>query len=148
MLDNLSSNATRNLPPHKQKQCTIGGHEWGVLDAELAIEHKHAFTRVLAADCFWMPYQHANLVKSMLHFLSLSQLARVFIVAGFHTGRAKLAAFFEEAALYELTIEEIYEEDAGGRKRPWDPKRGGGTEDHTERKKWLVIARLMRNPRS
>lgn len=91
-----------------------------------------------------MPQEHENLVSSMLHFLSSDPKARIFAIAGFHTGRAKLAGFFTEAEAQGLAIEEIYEEDAEGLRRAWSVDRDGGTEDHTERNKWLVVSRLLR----
>lgn len=144
VLDNIRRNASRNVSAHLQEQYRIEGHEWGVLNNKFASSHQGYFSRILAADCFWMPDQHENLVKSMLHFLSSDETARIFAIAGFHTGRAKLAAFFIEAQLQGLDVEEIYEEDAEGVRRTWQEERDGGTEDHTERNKWLVISRLRR----
>ena len=80
----------------------------------------------------------------MLHFLSNEPASRVFAIGGFHTGRAKLAAFFDVAVEEGLQIEEIFEEDADGRRRPWEKVRDGGRENPTERKRWLVIAVLRR----
>lgn len=91
-----------------------------------------------------MPSEHSNLASSMLHFLTLDGHGRVFAIAGFHTGRAKLASFFDVAVDRGLEIEEIYEEDAEGDRRGWLKERDGGLENHTERKKWLVIAILKR----
>lgn len=91
-----------------------------------------------------MPHEHENLVKSMLHLLSMDLDARIFSIAGFHTGRAKLALFFQEAVAQGLEIESIYEEDAEGNRREWVEERDGGTENVTERKRWLVIAILKR----
>lgn len=125
--------------------CRIEGHEWGNFETSFAIANKCHFSRVIAADCFWMIEQHVSLVKSMLHFLSLRPDATVFAIAGFHTGRAKLAAFFDVAIQEGLRIEEIYEENNEGQRRQWLSKRDGGLEDHTERKKWLALARLKRN---
>nr|OQO21497.1 hypothetical protein B0A51_11288 [Rachicladosporium sp. CCFEE 5018]OQO21817.1 hypothetical protein B0A51_09837 [Rachicladosporium sp. CCFEE 5018] len=89
----------------------------------------------------------ANLLcDSMLHFLSPDSAARVFAVAGFHTGRARLAAFFKVAAEHGLIPEEIYEEDVNGLRRSWAEERDGGLENHTERKKWLVVSRLRKKP--
>lgn len=108
-------------------------------------ENGGCFTRILAADCLWMPHEHRNLARSMLHFLSSSSNARVLVIAGFHTGRAKLAPFFEEVIGDEgLGIEEIYEMDADGMRRKWQAERDGGRENIGERKKWLVVARLRR----
>lgn len=56
----------------------------------------------------------------MQYFLSSSQDARVLVIAGFHTGRVKLAYFFEEVVPEEgLRIESIWEMDADGRRREW-----------------------------
>jgi hypothetical protein len=123
----------------------VYGHQWGVLDDDFAVAHAHRYTRILAADCLWMPYEHENLAKSMVHFLSESPDARVYVIAGFHTGRAKVAPFFEETLpAVGLEVEEIYEMDAEGKRRAWATERDGGKEDVSERKRWCVLARLRR----
>lgn len=95
-----------------------------------------------------MPQEHENLARSMLHFLSDSDQARVLCIAGFHTGRAKVAPFFEETVPeVGLEVEEIFEMNADGKRREWKTERDGGREDIGERKKWLVIARLRRAAR-
>lgn len=92
--------------------------------------------------------EHENLARSMVHFLSDSPDARVFVIAGFHTGRAKVAPFFEEVVPeVGLEVEEIYEMDAEGKRRAWAKERDGGREDVGERKKWCVLARLRRRRR-
>ncbi len=55
-----------------------------------------------------MEEKHQSLVRSMLHFLSLDQEARAWIIASFHNGRAKLAVFFDPAATAGLEAEEIW----------------------------------------
>lgn len=117
-----------------------------MLDDDFSQQRKHSFDCILAADCYWMPQEHENLVKSMLHFLALGSASRILAISGFHTGRAKLAAFFHTASEMGLTAEEIYEENADGVRRPWMDERDGGQENQTERKKWLVIAVLRRKP--
>lgn len=79
-----------------------------------------------------------------MHFLTDDSDGRISVVAGFHTGRARLAAFFDIAVEEGLRIEEIYEEDVEGRRREWMKERDGGKENVTERKRWLVVARLKR----
>lgn len=54
-----------------------------------------------------MPQVHQELVASMLYFLSEDPDARVFAIAGFHTGRAKLAGFFDVAIEMGLEIESM-----------------------------------------
>jgi nicotinamide N-methyltransferase len=95
-----------------------------------------------------MSEQHDNLAVSMLHFLSGSPDARIFCIAGFHTGRARMAPFFEEVApKHGLEIEDIYEIDTSGTRREWRRERSG-VEDVGERNKWLVVARLRRRAES
>jgi len=144
VIENIRRNAARNISAQLSKNYRVEGHAWGVLDTPLALENKHRFTRILAADCYWLSGQHENLVKSMLHFLSIEPTARVFAIAGFHTGRARLVNFFEVADEHGLEPDEIYEEDDQGERREWLPERNNGYEDHTERKKWLVVCRLKR----
>ena len=91
-----------------------------------------------------MPSQHTGLVQSMMHFLTNDPEGRVFVLAGFHTGRAKLSSFFETVVEQGLQIEEIYEEDVDGVRREWLKERDGGREDVTARKRWLVVGRLKR----
>ena len=143
VLANIRRNVDKAISSNLQSACRIYGHEWGVFD-EAAREQIHRFSRILAADCYWMPSEHLNLVRSMLHFLTLDPSGRIFAIAGFHTGRAKLAAFFDCAVDEGLDIDEIYEEDDQGVRRKWAKERDGGREDHTLRKKWLVVARLKR----
>ncbi|CAD0090934.1 unnamed protein product, partial [Aureobasidium vineae] len=142
VLDNLSRNVKHNLPEALASKATVQGHAWGDFSSAFAVSHARKFSRVLAADCFWMPWEHENLAASMLHFLSDSPDARVLAIGGFHTGRAKLAAFFDVAAEKGLEVQEIYEEDAEGVRREWVKEKDGGRENVTERKKWLTIAIL------
>lgn len=108
-------------------------------------QYANHFTRVIAADCLWMPNQHEALVQSMLHFLSKEEEeARVWVVAGFHTGRARLAPFFDVVIEQGLEVEHIWERDVNGVERDWARERDAGREDVTGRKRWLVIAILKR----
>ncbi|KAJ9668145.1 hypothetical protein H2201_001574 [Coniosporium apollinis] len=143
VLANLAENISKNVSDHLRSRVSIEGHEWGDLSTPFALANACRFTRILAADCLWMPYEHHNLARSMLHFLSPAEDARVFVMAGFHTGRAKLAPFFEEVVGQEgLEVEEIREVDADGERREWVTEREG--EGVAERKKWTVVARLKR----
>ncbi|KAF2713049.1 hypothetical protein K504DRAFT_128687 [Pleomassaria siparia CBS 279.74] len=144
ILSAITTNVSKNLPGHIKSHVTIHGHSWGDLSTPFAIENAHRFTRILAADCLWMSDQHDNLAQSMLHFLSESPDARVYCIAGFHTGRTRLAPFFQEVAPESgLEIEEIYEMDGMGKCRVWVNEKSG-VEDIGERNKWLVVARLKR----
>ena len=126
----------------------MDGHEWGFLTGPFAASHKRAYTRVIAADCLWMPWQHLNLAESICHFLSDTEDARAWIIAGFHTGRAKLAPFFDTIVEVGLKVEDIWERDVDGHEREWTKERDGGRENVTARKRWMVIAvlRHAKNP--
>ncbi|KAK8153746.1 hypothetical protein IWX90DRAFT_468461 [Phyllosticta citrichinensis] len=145
ILQNLRSNVSNNIPAHLRSKVAVEGHEWGDVTSTFPAAGAAKFTRILAADCLWMPHEHLNLVRSMLQFLSPAADARVFVIAGFHTGRARMAAFFDVAADVGLLVEDVYEMDVEGRRREWAREGDGGAEDHGERNKWLVLARLKRS---
>jgi nicotinamide N-methyltransferase len=77
----------------------------------------------------------------MSHFLANDPQARVLIIAGFHTGRPKVANFFEIIGDTGLEVDRIWEMDSSGERRAWDPKRPMGP---GEGKKWVVVAVLKR----
>ena len=169
VLANIQNNVTRNVdqrrkataqkiqteevtsqqPPLDINAVSVEGHEWGVLDDSFSIAKKASFTRILVADCLWMPHQHHNLLRSISHFLSEDPGARAWVIAGFHTGRAKMREFFGEELLGSegvgLEIETIFERNAEGNEREWAWERDGGREDITGRKRWLVVAVLKKS---
>ncbi|OQE47293.1 hypothetical protein PENCOP_c001G00721 [Penicillium coprophilum] len=143
---NIEHNLAKRTPEVTGK-VSMHPHEWGVLDDSFGMANKGVFTRIVAADCFWMRSQHENLARTMQWFLSPG--GKVWVVAGFHTGRAIVAGFFETVAEYGFVTERIYErdlvarlEDGGEIRREWAPVREGeGTENQ---KRWCVIAVLKR----
>lgn len=148
IVDAIATNVAKNVPDPIKPRVRVEGHKWGDLSTPFAEADAHKYTYILAADCFWMPHEHDNLALSMLHFLSYASEARILCIGGFHTGRAKIAAFFEETVPKGgLEIEDIFEMDANGKRREWAKERDGGKEDVGERKKWLTIARLRRPAR-
>ncbi|PYH95540.1 hypothetical protein BO71DRAFT_428928 [Aspergillus ellipticus CBS 707.79] len=126
----------------------IQPHEWGALENDSwAVQNKGSFTRIIAADCYWMRSQHENLVRTMRWFLAPG--GRVWAVTCFHTGRAIVTGFFETALQMGFEIERIYErdlhssrEDGGEVRRDWVPVREG--EGPENRKRWCVIAVLKK----
>ena len=106
------------------------------------IRYEKSFSRIIAADCFWVSEQHTSLVQSMTALLDYCSTARVLIVAGLHTGRGVLSHFFGVARENGLVSDEegIQEKNVmDGTMRCWDENR---EEDVIERKKWLIIAKL------
>ncbi|EGR46451.1 uncharacterized protein TRIREDRAFT_66210 [Trichoderma reesei QM6a] len=151
VIKTLRANVARNIKPELApvgkeslvtKEVLVEGHEWGNL--AFPASHKHASDRLFVADCLWMPWQHANLRRSINHFLKRDASARAWVIAGFHTGRPKMAGFFDAEALREeggVEVERMWERDCDGVEREWDRER---EDDITERKRWLVVAVLKR----
>jgi len=139
----LWRNVERNVPAALGARVAVEPHLWGDVTTPFAVARAGTFSRVLAADTLWLAAQHRSLARSMAHFLTPGADARVFVVAGFHTGRAKLAHFFREVIGEEgLAVDDIFEMDVDGRRREWDPD--AAEEPIGERNKWLVVARLKR----
>lgn len=143
----IDFNIRRNLAA-TEAEVMSQPHEWGMLEPDpWAVAHRGAFTRIIAADCYWVRSQHENLVRSMNWFLAPG--GKIWVVAGFHTGRAIVAWFFETAMQNGLEIERIYErdliatsEDGGEVRREWMPEREG--EGPENRRRWCVVALLQR----
>ena len=146
ILANTKANVESNVPKELQQKLTVQGHEWGVLTDDFSKAYAKQFSRILCADCLWMDGEHYGLAQSMEHFLSYKDDARVWVIAGFHTGRAKLVSFFDIAAQAGLETESIWERDADGNEREWVRERSSGQEDAAGRNKWLVVAILRRRP--
>lgn len=114
-------------------------HEWGVLTDGFSKTNARHFTRILVADCLWLDGEHYSLAESIEHFLSAKAEARAWVIAGFHTGRPKLVAFFDITVQAGLEIEAIWERDADGGHREWKRDRVD-----TEKNRWMVVAILKR----
>ncbi|KAL7625569.1 hypothetical protein AAE478_004789 [Parahypoxylon ruwenzoriense] len=160
ILETLRKNVAVNAKPHLSPSgtlapLTVAGHAWGERDNPFAAQNRGRFDRVFVCDCLWMPWQHANLHNSISWFLKGgggsgedrgddSLKARAWVIAGFHTGRAKMRDFFDDAALGAagLEVESIWERDCDGVQREWVWDRGH--EDASERKRWLVVGVLRR----
>ena len=161
ILATARANADANVPdPELRRNLTVRGHEWGVLTDDFSKTHGGHFSRILCADCLWLDAEHYSLARSMAHFLSSrcddddgggggggGGGARVWGIAGFHTGRAKVASFFDVAAQEGLEAERVWERDADGNERGWVRERNGGVEDAAGRNRWLVVAVLRRRRR-
>lgn len=155
LLSNISANVKRNVTPEiiQRSKVSVRGHKWGELEPSkndtlvsatdlLTASHApHSFTRIIVADCMWMAWQHENLCSSIAHFLD-PEHGEMLAIAGFHTGRAKVASFFKECERAGLVLlgEGIVERNVDGGQREWCEDRG--IEDVVERKRWLTIGRL------
>lgn len=145
VLANLKMNVEKNVPTNIRagRKVSIQGHEWGVLADDFSKANANHFTRILCADCLWADGEHYGLAQSIAHFLSPKENARAWVIAGFHTGRAKIGSFFDISAQAALETEAIWERDCDGYERPWERDR-----EDTERNRWFVIAILKHNQAS
>ena len=144
LVSNIKKNVARNVTGNASRRIRTEGHEWGALSTQFSRDHANSFDIVLAADCFWMPGEHQNLLTSMRHFLSASTKARIWAVAGFHTGRAILTQFLDQAKETGLLVETIWERDTFGNERVFVNSEYERPENATERSKWLTIAVLKK----
>ena len=144
ILETIEDNVRNNIPESMRSSVLVKGHEWGSLTDAFSTANAGHFTRILCADCLWMDGEHQALVQSMLHFLSPCDDARIWVIAGFHTGRAKVVAFFDVAYSAGLEADKMWERDTDGHERDWGVERNGVEEDVEQRKRWLVVAILRR----
>ncbi|KAI0157319.1 hypothetical protein GGR57DRAFT_461563 [Xylariaceae sp. FL1272] len=155
---NISVNClAENSPLGTLAPAQVSGHAWGDISDknDFAREYRGKFDRLFVCDCLWMPWQHWNLLRSIAHFLKPSlpgcaesrETARAWVIGAFHTGRANVRSFFDEAGLarHGLEVERIWERDCDGVERAWVGDRG--VEDLSVLKRWLVIGILRRKTR-
>lgn len=103
----LRTNAANCAAANPQKTMaplTVAGHTWGhriddVLDLLPCTpkEPSPHFDVLLLADCVWERFSHDILLKSITHLLARTPSARIYMVAGLHTGRSTLVQFFRRA---------------------------------------------------
>ncbi|KAN0121252.1 hypothetical protein V8E52_003840 [Russula decolorans] len=145
LIHTLRENVTRN---NVAQNCTVVPHAWGTDPSALLPPPADI---VLAADTLWDPAQHVALLRTICAVLAHTPAARAHLVAGLHTGKYTLDAFFRAAraaglVIVEATEREVVgaekEKDAG--RREWDVERrlaAGGEdedEDERERRRWIV----------
>lgn len=143
IIDTLWDNLQSNIPINLHSKLTVIGHEWGTTTDKLTQGHAYSFTRIIACDTLWLDGEHEALAKSMRHFLSPDPAARCWVVAGWHTGKRKVADFFETARRRaKLVPEWIAEVDTDFQVRQWKPLGEGEVEVEGERNRWMVVAVL------
>ncbi|EGD94909.1 nicotinamide N-methyltransferase [Trichophyton tonsurans CBS 112818] len=166
----IQANIDRNIPKHLAHRISVQPYQWGVLDqggsgvdeeeletayldqmAGFAATNRARFSRIICADCLWMPSQHENLIQTLLWFLAPSSASDspagiAWVVAGLHTGRHIVASFFQRAVSAGLKIEKIWERDMnsteGETTREWKPVRED--EGPENRARWCIVGLLSR----
>ncbi|OAJ41990.1 hypothetical protein BDV3_006243 [Batrachochytrium dendrobatidis] len=113
ILATLNKNLETNLAANLKDRWIVKGHVWGEWTHHLNAAAMHtdvldvskldpsdptvmpAFDVILLADTFWMRHQHDNLLKDLQSLLNPS--GTIWAVAGLHSGRAVMEAFFSKA---------------------------------------------------
>ncbi|KAH9846140.1 hypothetical protein C2E23DRAFT_606100 [Lenzites betulinus] len=140
LIRTLEENVVRN---EASDRCRVLPYAWGsdpsaLLSPKVLGDAGHGFDLVLAADTLWNRDAHGIFLESLQHTLRRSPDARVYLVAGLHTGRYVLQTFFSLLDDAGFVPEEITERRVGAvEERPWSIDRAEG-EDEQERRRWIV----------
>jgi hypothetical protein len=97
------------------------------------------FDVIIAADTLWNVDSHSYFVDSLEMLLDKGRRARVYLVAGLHTGRYTIQAFQNLIITREVfEVEEFVERRVrdDGNVRAWQVERD--EEDEKERRDWVV----------
>lgn len=139
-IDTLRKNVLENTAGPTFSPTTVLGHRWGDVSSDFAKDNSHAFQHILVADCLWTWRLHSELAESMSYFLSNEPMARVHIIAGYHSRRLAVSLFLDDALpKTDLEVESCWECDFSGNRREWS---SGATEESSDG--WLFVATLKR----
>lgn len=112
-MSTLRANAKTNIPPELMRsRVRVSGHIWGTdvgdlldclpiarppFDASRTTALPPAFDAILLADCLWDALSHQALLRTLSKTLARTSDARVYVVAGLHTGRETLVSFIRRS---------------------------------------------------
>jgi EEF1A N-terminal glycine/lysine methyltransferase len=128
-----------NIPPASVR---VVGHAWGQSTSTLG-----TFDIILAADTLWNPDLHIPFCQTLSRTLRRSDQARIYLVAGLHTGRWTIHRYLDKLTPFGLTIVSVIERRVDGTfdyqedhirptEREWTVERDG--EEESERRNWVV----------
>ncbi|TBU47563.1 putative methyltransferase-domain-containing protein [Dichomitus squalens] len=146
LIRTLAANAKRN---DVEDRCRVVPYAWGSDPAPL-LQSQNAdsdpipgFDVVIAADTLWNRDTHQDLVRSLQTTLKRCPHARIYVVAGLHTGRYVIHTFYKHALGIGLLPEELNERRVDASKesqRLWWPDRADDLEDEPTRRRWVAWA--------
>jgi nicotinamide N-methyltransferase len=142
ILHALEENLVRNqISPSLAR---VVGHLWGQSTAVLG-----TFDVVLAADTLWNSEMHTPFCQTLSRVLRRNTEARIYLVAGLHTGRWTIRRFLEKLEEFGLVADQVKERKVdntfdydpndpicGLPERGWAVEREG--EEESERRNWIV----------
>jgi len=159
LIRTLEENVRRN---GVSRWCSVVPYAWGndpsalfrpsertqAIDSESllpSIGIETGFDVIIAADTLWDPTSHAGFLESLQLALKKSAEARVYLVAGLHTGRYTLRTFMKLVSEYNFVLLDVTEREVkGDAVRNWDVDRQE-TEDERERRRWVIWMTLKWN---
>ncbi|KAI0272496.1 putative methyltransferase-domain-containing protein [Gloeopeniophorella convolvens] len=131
LIRTLKENVVRN---DVGSNCSVVPHAWGTDPTPLL----PPADIILAADTLWNSEVHETFLDTVCAVLARTRDARVHLIAGLHTGRYTLDAFFgatREKGL--VAVEAIEREVHGDGRREWSVQRAED-EDERERRRWVI----------
>ncbi|KAI0629335.1 hypothetical protein C8Q77DRAFT_320903 [Trametes polyzona] len=137
LIRTLEENVKRN---DASERCRVVPYGWGS-DPSILLSSTplgEGFDVVLAADTLWNSDTHGIFFDTLRLTLRRSPDARIYLIAGLHTGRYVLQSFLRSLPNAGFTVEELKERRVSGTdERPWSVDRAEG-EDERERRRWVV----------
>lgn len=141
LIRTLVDNIQRNGVPGN---CRVVPYAWGSDPSALFTPHgaesseMSGFDVVIAADTLWNPDLHDVFTQTLCMTLRRSSDARIYLVAGLHTGRYTIQSFLRTLIGAGLEVEEATERDVGGSgRRAWGVERADG-ETEQDRRRWVI----------
>ena len=140
ILDTLAENVKINsIDPASVR---VVGHAWGESTSVLSTHDI-----ILAADTLWNPELHLPFCQTLSAALKRSEHARIYLIAGLHTGRWTIDRFLQKLELFGLVTESLIERKVDGTfdtqeihipptEREWRAERH--QEEESERRDWVV----------
>jgi len=135
LIHTLSDNVQKNT----SGCCRVVPYAWGSDVAPFVSCNKEGtgFDIIMAADTLWNPELHWTFLETLRMTLRKTPRARIYLVAGLHTGRYTLQAFLDAVEGVGLEVESVVEKEVCGEiQRPWSVVRAEN-EDEKERRRWV-----------
>lgn len=132
------------------ERCRVVPYAWGSSpsvfsrhDPVVGVEDC-AMDVIIAADTLWKSEMHSPFLQSLQLLLRRTSDARIYLIAGLHTGRYTLQSFIDSVEGYGFELDETVEREVSGCcQRAWNVDRAEG-EDDKERRRWLLWIKLKR----
>ncbi|KAI0773319.1 hypothetical protein BD413DRAFT_473096 [Trametes elegans] len=140
LIRTLAENLERNSVSSHSRAVPYG---WGS-DPSILFSHEReagadpGYDVVLAADTIWNSETHRIFIETLRLTLAHSPDARIYLVAGLHTGRYVIQSFLRQISAAGFVAEELTEKRVGtSEERPWSVEHAVG-EDEAERRRWII----------